>query len=135
MQETVVVLGASENPERYSNKAVIRLTANGHRVLPVSPKAKQVEGISCYKDLASIDQDVDTATIYVRPSILEKMIDDVVNLKPRRVILNPGTESETARSAFEAAGIRVIQACTLVLLATGQFLNDHPVTDDTDGSR
>jgi predicted CoA-binding protein len=47
MSETVVVLGASPKPERYSWQAVNTLTEHGHRVLPVNPYHREVAGIQC----------------------------------------------------------------------------------------
>ena len=63
-----------------------------------------------------------TLTLYVGPARLEPMIDSLVALKPGRVIFNPGTESPALQQALDTAGIPWEEACTLVLLRTGQFL-------------
>jgi hypothetical protein len=44
-----------------------------------------------------------------------------VALNPRRVIFNPGTESAPLQQALDEAGIEWLEACTLVMLRTGQF--------------
>lgn len=121
MSQNVVVLGASPKPERYSNKAVHMLTDNGYNVIPVHPAVKEVNGITVTADLADIDQEIHTVTLYVNGSMVETMVDKISSLKPQRVIFNPGTESEIAIKAFKDKGIDVVQACTLVLLRTDQF--------------
>lgn len=119
--ETVVVLGASANPQRYSYRAIEQLTAHGHRVIPVHPAIEQIRDLEVVPTLERISTPVDTVTVYVNPIRLEGLIDDLIHLNPGRVILNPGTESETVASQLSDHGIKVLEACTLVMLATGQF--------------
>lgn len=118
---TVAVLGASTNPERYSNMAVRRLRAAGHRVIPIHPAHSEIEGLPVTQFLAEIKDPVDTLTLYVGPQRLTPLISDILRLAPRRVIFNPGTESPEAAAALDRAGITHLEACTLVLLQTGQF--------------
>lgn len=118
---TVAVLGASTNPDRYSNMAVRRLRGAGHRVIPVNPALDAVEGLPAAKSLADIGEPVDTLTLYVGPQRLLPLADDIVRLAPRRVIFNPGTECPEVAAALDRAGIAHTEACTLVMLQTGQF--------------
>ena len=120
-RERVVVLGASDNPERYSNKAVRMLREYGHEVVPVHHRLNEVEGIPVVGALSGVEGVVDTVTVYVNPGILAGLADDLVGLKPKRVIFNPGTESAAVEEALRGAGIETEQACTLVLLTTGQY--------------
>lgn len=117
----VVVLGASRNPERYSNQAVVRLREHGHDVVPVNPGGGTVEGLAMLKDLSEIQGDVDTLTLYVGPQVSAALVDSIVRLRPARVIFNPGAENPELRQALEKAGIPCEEACTLVMLSTGQF--------------
>jgi predicted CoA-binding protein len=121
MAETVVILGASTNPGRFSHKAQLALLENGHTPVPVNPRYERIDGILCYPDLKSVRGAVDTVTVYVRPDILAPMIEDVVQMHPKRVIFNPGSECEQASVRFASAGIRVQNACTLVLLDSSRF--------------
>jgi hypothetical protein len=118
---TVVVLGASTNPDRYSNRAVRLLMEKGYNVIPVHPRAERVEGLEVKPELQVIDQAVDTLTVYVRPEIALAELDGIRELAPGRVILNPGTESAEMEEHLKEAGIEVVRACTLVLLRTDQF--------------
>lgn len=119
--ETVVVLGASPKSERYSFKAVKLLAECGHHVLPVNPYHPEVAGIPCVAAVDQLQAKVDTVTVYVRADLLIKDVAKIIALAPRRVIFNPGTESAEMLAAFNEAGIATEEACTLVLLRTGQF--------------
>ena len=119
----VVVLGASPKRNRYSNMAVRQLAGSGYSVIPVNPAFKEIEGISAVPDLNSIDTEIDTLTMYVNPYLGEKAVDDILSLSPRRVIFNPGTEAPGLMRELEKAGIEYLEACTLVMLSTGQFAN------------
>ena len=122
-KEKVVVLGASDKPERYSNQAVQMLPEYGHEVIPVHPVLKSVENLPVTAELADIssEEKIDTLTMYVSSAISAKLVDDIVALKPGRVIFNPGTENSELVERLEGNDILVEEACTLVLLRTGQF--------------
>jgi hypothetical protein len=119
--QTVAVLGATDNPERYSFKAVQLLKHCGHQVIPVNPFLKEVDGQPVTPTLRDIKEPVDTLTLYVGPARLEPLTDDIVRLKPGRVIFNPGTESNALQLALTSAGIPWQESCTLVLLRTREF--------------
>jgi uncharacterized protein len=118
----VVVLGASSDPSRYSNMAMIYLKERGFKAIPVHPRETEVEGIPVIQSLGSLKGTaVDTLTMYVSAALSNKMQADILALKPRRVIFNPGSENEELAQALKNAGAEVIEACTLVMLRTGQF--------------
>ncbi len=118
----VVVLGATAKPDRYANQAIRLLREKGYsRITPVHPKLSESEGIPVINRLSDVPEPVDTLTLYVGPARLEHMIEDIIRLKPNRVIFNPGTESRALQDALDQAGIPWEEACTLVLLRTGQF--------------
>lgn len=119
--ETVVVLGASPKPERYSNQAVRALVDHGHRVIPVHPLLKKIAGVVVVPALSSVKDPVNTLTLYVGPERGKELLQDMINLGPDRVIMNPGTESDELEEELIAKGIAVLRACTLVMLRTGQF--------------
>ena len=119
--ETVVVLGASDRPERYANKAILQLMDQGHHVIPVHPRLKEVAGLPVMTTLGEIEAVVDTVTLYVNPNISGTMTEALIAMKPRRVIFNPGTESPELEVILQQSGIASEDACTLVMLGTGQF--------------
>jgi uncharacterized protein len=119
--ERVVIIGASDNPERYSHKAQLLLRQHGHEVVPVHPKLSEIEGMPVVADLSMIAGPVDTITLYVGPAISLTLKDKLIALNPKRVIFNPGTENAPLQAPLTSAGIACEEACTLVLLHTGQF--------------
>ncbi|MBN2105363.1 CoA-binding protein [bacterium] len=120
-KQTVAVLGASHNPERYSNRAVRTLKEKGHRVIPIHPKVESIEGLPVINQLSDITEPVDTLTLYVGSKRLQPMIDDIIALRPGRVIFNPGTESQALQKKLAESGIPYLEACTILLLQTHQF--------------
>ena len=118
--ERVLVLGASDNPERYSHKAIIMLQQHGYTPVLVHPRIECINGIPVHHSLAEV-QDIDILTVYVNPQLSDKMKDEILNLGAKRVIFNPGTENESLKEELIKKGVEVEYACTLVLLSTGQF--------------
>lgn len=122
MKEKVAILGASQNPERYSYKALKMLQEYGHKPFPVNPGVSKIEGVPTVAKLSDLAQEkIDTVTLYVNPEILAKNVEEILKIKPKRVIFNPGTEDDQVRQKLEKAGIQTMDACTLVLLRTNQF--------------
>jgi len=119
--KTTLIIGASDNPERYSYLAMKDLCTYGHQVLLYNPRLEQVNGILAQPSLLEIDEEIDTVTIYVNPSILDGLMDDIIALTPKRVIFNPGAESSEHAEFFREAGIEVVEGCTLVMLRSEQF--------------
>jgi len=117
----VVVLGASNKKERYSYQAVMLLSEHNYDVIPVHPTIEEIEGHKVTNSLKDINEKIGTLTLYVGPSRIAPLIQEIVDLNPGRVILNPGTESDELKKALKNAGISFIEACSLVMLKTGQF--------------
>ena len=116
----VLVYGASTNPSRYAYIATELLLQHGHEVSLVGIKAGEVLGLTIQLNQPLL-QDIDTVTLYVGPANQDGLYDYLKSLAPRRVIFNPGTESPELERELEKAGILTAEACTLVLLHTGQF--------------
>ncbi len=121
MSQTVAILGASENPERFSHKAFYALKKHGHRPVPINPMIATIDGTPVVGTLKELDRHVDTLTMYVNPRVSSELKDDILALHPARVIFNPGSENAELEAELKNAGIRVVEACTLVLLQSNQF--------------
>ncbi|WP_192820893.1 CoA-binding protein [Rufibacter sp. LB8] len=119
MKKTVVV-GASDNPGRYSYKAVHQLKRSGHEVVPVGIKKGEVAGLPIQYDKAMVE-DVDTVTLYVGPQNQPSWYDYILSLKPKRIIFNPGTENYEFEKKAQEQNIETLHACTLVMLSVGQY--------------
>jgi len=117
----VAVVGASRKPERYSHRAIQMLASHGHSPIPVSSLGHAILGYTGYASLTAVPGPIDTVTMYLSPEKQPPVIQDILSVRPRRVIFNPGAENPEAAAALARDGIEMIEACTLVLLATGQF--------------
>jgi predicted CoA-binding protein len=115
-----VVLGASANTERYSNKAVKSLIQHGHQVYPVGNSRGDIDGLPILNDFPLLT-DIDTVTLYLNPSRQADIMDYVFSLHPRRIIFNPGTENPIFETKANEMGIITMEACTLVLLSIGAY--------------
>ncbi len=120
MKDKTLVLGASENPERYSNKAILKLQSKGREVLAIGKVKGNVNGVEINTQQVP-SEDIDTVTLYLNPLHQKPYYDYIVSLKPRRIIFNPGAENEELERIAAQEGIDVLEACTLVMLSTGQY--------------
>ena len=119
MKKTLVI-GASENSERYSYKAIKMLNEHKHSVLALGMRIGEVDGIKIQKEIDT-KESVHTITMYVGPKNQPSYFDLITQLKPKRLILNPGTENPELEKLAEENNIEVIHGCTLVMLSTDQY--------------
>ena len=119
-KKKTLILGASANPARYSYLALNKLVANGHPVIAIGKKQGNVNNVQISTQPAPLE-DIDTITLYLNPTNQQQYYDYILSLNPRRLIFNPGTENDALYDLAKKNGINVMEACTLVLLATGQY--------------
>ncbi len=115
-----LVIGASDKPERYSYLAINRLRSHGHPVIAIGRKAVIVSDVAVTTK-KEWHPDMDTVTLYISAAQQKEYYDYLLKLQPKRIIFNPGAENEELAVLAKKNGIQAIDACTLVLLATGRF--------------
>lgn len=119
MNKSTLVVGASENPQRYSFLAINRLLENNvSPIYALSLKEGEVSGVPFITSFPEFK--VDTVTLYVGPRHQEPVAEYLEKYPPKRVIFNPGTESPLMKK-LEEKGVEVLAACTLVMLASDQY--------------
>jgi predicted CoA-binding protein len=117
---STLVLGASPNPDRYAHIAAHRLLAAGHPVIPVGRRAGAIDGVAIQPDIPA-GSTVHTVTLYLNAVHQQDWEERLLALRPARIIFNPGAENQAFAAKALAQGIKVKNACTLVMLATGQY--------------
>lgn len=115
-----LVIGASKNPARYSYMAIKSLRAHQHDVVALAKRQSQVLDVSIQTNFP-VNENIHTVTMYIGWQHQQEYYNYLLDLKPERVIFNPGAENFELAELLEKNGIEAIEACTLVLLSTGQF--------------
>jgi len=119
MKKTLII-GASPDASRYAYKAAHMLKRFNHEIVNVGIKRGEVAGVEIEKP-GEIYGDIDTVTLYIGPALQAQYHDYILETKPKRVIFNPGTENYELEKLLNTHGIESMEACTLVLLSTGQY--------------
>jgi uncharacterized protein len=115
-----LVLGASENPDRYSNMAIMRLRGKGHPVVAIGHRYARAGDVDIETEKKPFT-DVDTVTLYLNPIRQKEYYEYILSLRPNRIIFNPGAENPELSALASANGIEPLAACTLVMLSTGAY--------------
>lgn len=120
VKKVTLVIGASNNPDRYSFQAIRRLRNYGHPVIAFGKRSGKVADVDIQTEWNS-NWDVDTVTLYLNPSSQVVYYHQILDVKPNRVIFNPGTENPEFVALLKEAGIATEEACTLVMLSIGNY--------------
>lgn len=115
-----LILGASLNPNRYSNIAIKRFLDKKFPVVALGVRKGTVLGVQIETEKIPFEN-IGTVTLYMNPERQKDFYEYVISLKPSRVIFNPGAENEEFAALLEANNIKVEIACTLVLLSIDQY--------------
>jgi uncharacterized protein len=119
-KKKTLVLGASDNPARYSYLAVHRLLSAGHPVVAIGRKNTMVSHVPVETEKIPFEN-IHTITLYLNPMHQKEYYEYIISLHPKRILFNPGTENDELAELAMANGIQVQEACTLVMLSTGQY--------------
>ncbi len=114
MSDTIAIIGASTNREKYSNRAVRAYRAEGYTVYPVNPNAEEIEGLKAYPSVLDVPGDIELASVYLPPKWGLRVADDIIAKGIPEVLLNPGAESPELVAKLEDAGVTVVQACSII---------------------
>ena len=122
MQENkrTLVIGATPKMDRYSFKAAQLLQEHNHEVIPYGIK-KGTIGTLEIQNQCPEKESFDTITLYINPKLQEQYSQKIIDLNPKRIIFNPGTENEELVRIAQKKEIQTLNACTLVLLRTNQY--------------
>ena len=120
MSKKTLVLGASVNPQRYSNMATISLLNHGHQVVLIGLKTGEIKGQPILTGQPEL-KDIDTVTLYLNPANQKPWYNYILTLRPKRIIFNPGTENPELFEQATRIGTECTEACTLVLLSIGAY--------------
>jgi len=113
-QQSVAIIGASSNREKFGNIAVRAYQDQGYTVYPVNPRAETIEGLTCYKSILDIPGAVNIASLYLPPKYTLMVLDDLAAKKVETVFLNPGTEDDKVVERANELGLNIIQACSII---------------------
>lgn len=119
-EKKTLVLGASDNPSRYSYLAIQRLRNHKHPVVAIGSKNSRVADVSIITNQESFEK-IDTITLYLNPNNQKEYYDYILSLNPSRVIFNPGAENPELARLLAKNKIEHLEACTLVMLSTNQY--------------
>lgn len=115
-----LVIGASPKPERYSNAAAKLLQKYGHPVIALAKREGMIDNIPIITKFP-VDEKIHTVTLYVGPRHQPEYYGLLKELKPERVIFNPGTFNNELKKELEDIGIVTVEDCTLIMLRAGEF--------------
>ena len=118
--KNMVVLGASPNPERFSYKAVRSLLKRNYAVVPVGIRSGMIENLEIITGKPVIEN-VHTLLLYIGPDRQQEYYEYILQLNPKRIIFNPGTENQVLITMCKKNQIEVIFDCALVMLSAGKF--------------
>ena len=111
---TVAIIGASNDPSKFGNKAVRAYLKRGYDVYPVNPNEKTIEGLACTRSVLDVPVELDRIAVYLPPVIGLEVLDEIATKGAKEVWLNPGAESDEVIQHATELGLQPIVACSIL---------------------
>ena len=111
----IAIVGASTRRHKYGNMAVRAFKERGDTVYPINTHEKEIEGLPAYKSVLDIPDAVNMASFYVSPGVGLQVIEEVAQKGIKRVLLNPGAESDELIQRCKELGIEASLTCSIIL--------------------
>lgn len=111
---TVAIVGASQDRSKFGNISVRAHHQQGYEVFPVNPKADEIEDLTVYPSLTEIPDRLDRVSVYLPPHLTVELLDEIAEVSPDEIWLNPGSSSEAVRQRAVELGLDVTEACSIV---------------------
>jgi predicted CoA-binding protein len=121
MSKTVAVVGASNDRRKFGNRAVRGFLAQGHRVIPINPNEREVEGLPAYRSVLDVPHAIDMATVYVPPEIGVRLLPELARKAIPEIWINPGAESEDLLEEAKRLNLPVIVACSIMAIGKNPY--------------
>lgn len=116
MIRTVAVVGASNDRQKFGNKALRAFQAEGYRVIPVNPGEPLVEGLRAYASVLDVPESIDIATVYVQPDVALRLLPEFERKQIPEIWINPGADSDEVLADAKRRKLNVIAACSIVAI-------------------
>jgi predicted CoA-binding protein len=119
--KVIAVIGASNNRQKFGNRAVRAYHQQGYTVIPINPHETRVEGLETYASVLDVPGPVDMASFYVPPEVGERVIEEVAKKGIKEIWLNPGSESDALLSRARTLNLQPIVACSIVAIGQNPY--------------
>ena len=120
IEKRTLLIGASSKPNRFSNIAIRNLVMHNHPVIAIGLREGEAHGVRILKPFPEV-KDIHTVTMYIGPQNQPAYYDYILQVNPRRVIFNPGTENDELEKMLRESAVEVIEGCTLIMLSNGTY--------------
>ena len=112
----VAIIGASNDREKFGNKAVRSYRAHGHRVFPVNLHEREIEGLPTFRSISDVPVALDATLVYVPPHVTLKLLAEIARKGPGALYLNPGSEDDDVVARARELGLEPRLACSILAI-------------------
>lgn len=123
-QQHIAVAGVSRNSGKFGNNAFRELKQKGYILYPVSPFLEEFEGIKCFKDIASLPEEVTALLISTKPDQTKILLADARAKGIRNIWMQQGSADKETIAETSNSGDNIITGeCILMFAEPAHFFH------------
>ncbi len=108
--DSIAVVGASANPERFSGKIIPTLQRQGYQgaIHPINPGRNTIAGLTCYPDLASVPGKVDCVVYALAAEHIDAVLDQCPEKGVKLIVVSSAGFAERGDDIGQALQDRLV---------------------------
>ena len=116
-----VVVGATENTDKYGYKVLKNLHDGDYKVVGVNPHYKDIEGIPVYPSLKDIPYTPDVAVVVIPPKAGETVLQEAKTAGITKLWFQTGAESEEIKKIASQLGLNIVADGSCIMVERQQI--------------
>ncbi len=104
----IAIVGLSDKPYRPSYFVAKYLIEHGYKVIPVTPMATEILGLTCYPTLADVPEPVDIVDCFRRSEEMVSLCQQAIEIKASALWMQLRVINVDAKKMAEDAGLDVV---------------------------
>lgn len=113
----IAVVGFSSSGKKFGNMAGKELISRGYEIYPVHPNATEIEGMTCYPDLKSLEGKADALLISIPPAKVPPVLEEAASIGIKNIWLQQGTWSKEVQQTADRLGLPVVSKKCILMYA------------------
>ena len=113
----IAVVGFSRSGKKFGNMAGKELISRGYEIYPVHPTASEIDGITCYPDLNSLEGKADALLVSIPPEKVPPLLEEAVQVGLKNVWLQQGSWSQEVQQTADRLGLPVVSKKCILMYA------------------
>jgi predicted CoA-binding protein len=113
----IAVVGLSRSGKKFGNLACKELISRGYEIFAMHPGAMEIDGLTCYPNLKSLEGKAESLLISIPPANVIPVLEEAVQTGLKNIWLQQGSWSKEVQQTVDRLGLAVVSKKCILMYA------------------